>query len=143
MPGKPPHPQSGRAGTRQRSGGETPLPKAGGRPKGDPSTMGNVRSPLPSGAAGSSSRPAGDADWPQASRGMRARRALELFLAVQASDDASGGEESAMGLSLITAIVAHNKRGASRLSHITGTRIEWRPSGRLLRRDHPFLQVVR
>ena len=81
------------AGTQRRSAGDTTSKKAVGRPKGAPSTIVNVRIPLPLLAQLDCylDRLEGRTGL-KANRGMIARRALELFLASHASDDARGGE---------------------------------------------------
>ena len=94
MPGKPRHTERGRARTLQRSAEDTTLPKPVGRPKGDSSTIMNVRIPLP--LLAQLERYLDQLEWRtglKANRGMIARRALELFLAAHASDDVPGREE--------------------------------------------------
>jgi hypothetical protein len=90
---KPHRSMRGLVGTQQRSAGDDTPKKAVGRPKGAPSTIVNVRIPLPLLAQLDRylDRLEGRTGL-QANRGMIARRALELFLALHASDDARGGE---------------------------------------------------
>jgi hypothetical protein len=79
----------------------------------------------------------------KANRGMIAWRALGLFLASHTTENAVGREREEAVLSSITAIVAHNRRGYSRLSHITGARMRCCPSRRARRRNRLFLQEVK
>jgi hypothetical protein len=90
---KPHRSVRGLAGTQRRSAGEDTPKKPVGRPKGAPSTIVNVRIPLPLLAQLDRylDRLEGRTGL-KANRGMIARRALELFLASHASDDAPGGE---------------------------------------------------
>lgn len=90
---KPPRSMRGLVGTQRRSAGDDTPKKAVGRPKGAPSTIVNVRIPLPLLAQLDRylDRLEGRTGL-KANRGMIARRALELFLASHASDDASGRE---------------------------------------------------
>jgi hypothetical protein len=90
---KPQRSMRGLAKAQRRSARDDTPKKAVGRPKGAPSTIVNVRIPLPLLAQldrhldrleGRTGR--------KANRGMIARRALELFLASHASDDAPGRE---------------------------------------------------
>jgi hypothetical protein len=83
----------GLARTQRRSAGDDTAKKAVGRPKGAPSTIVNVRIPLPLLAQLDRylDRLEGRTGL-KANRGMIARRALELFLVSHASDDAPGGE---------------------------------------------------
>jgi hypothetical protein len=65
-----------------------------GRPKGEPSTIVNVRLPLT--LLAQLDRYLDQLEWQtglKANRGMIARRALELFLASHTSENASGREE--------------------------------------------------
>ena len=65
-----------------------------GRPKGEPSTIVNVRLPLT--LLAQLDRYLDQLEWQtglKANRGMIARRALELFLASHTSEKASGREE--------------------------------------------------
>jgi hypothetical protein len=81
------------AGTQRRSAEDDTPKKAVGRPKGLPSTIVNVRIPLPLLAQLDRylDRLEGRTGL-KANRGMIARRALELFLASHASDDTPEGE---------------------------------------------------
>jgi hypothetical protein len=90
---KPHHSRRGRVRTQRRSAGDDTSKKAVGRPKGTPSTIVNVRIPLPLLAQLDRylDRLEGRTGL-KANRGRIARRALELFLASHASDDARGGE---------------------------------------------------
>jgi hypothetical protein len=93
MPVKPRHTSKGLAGALQRIAGDAASPKPVGRPKGAPSTIVNVRIPLP--LLARLDRYLDRLEWQtglKANRGMIARRALELFLASHASTDATGGE---------------------------------------------------
>jgi len=77
---KPRHPMGGLPGPTQPSGDTAKKPM--GRPKGEPSTMVNVRLPLPLVAA--CDRYLDRLEWQTgltANRGMIARRALACFLA--------------------------------------------------------------
>jgi len=67
----------------------------------------------------------------QANRGMLARRALALLVASHASESATGSAGSHGVVAPITAMVAPHRRGDGPLSHLTGTRIPWRPAYRL------------
>jgi hypothetical protein len=90
---KPRRPRGGRPGP-QRSAGDLATAKTPvGRPKGEPSTMVNVRLPLPLVAAldrylARLARQTGL----RANRGMITRRALALFVASHAAEAARGGE---------------------------------------------------
>jgi hypothetical protein len=90
---KPHRSRRGLGGTQRHPAGEDTPKKAVGRPKGAPSTIVNVRIPLPLLAQLDRylDRLEGRTGL-KANRGMIARRALELFLASHASDDAPGGE---------------------------------------------------
>ena len=76
-----------------RPGGKLPSKPSGGRPKGAPSTIVNVRLPLTLMAELDRylDRLEGQTGL-KANRGMIARRALELFLASHASTDATAQE---------------------------------------------------
>jgi hypothetical protein len=90
---KPRRPRGGRPGP-QRSAGDLATAKPPvGRPKGEPSTIVNVRLPLPLVAEldrylDRLERQTGL----RANRGMITRRALALFLASHAAEAARGGE---------------------------------------------------
>ena len=86
MTGKPPPIQRGGAGA-------PAPPKPVGRPKGEPSTIVNVRIPLPLLAQLDRylDRLEGQTGL-KANRGMIARRALELFLASHAAADMPSGK---------------------------------------------------
>ena len=91
MPVKPRHPLGGLPGPTQPSGDTAKKPV--GRPKGEPSTMVNVRLPLTLVAQldrylDRLERQTGL----KANRGMIARRALALFLASHGSEDATARE---------------------------------------------------
>jgi hypothetical protein len=91
---KPRHPVGGLPGRAQPSGDTVPTKKSVGRPKGEPSTIVNVRLPLTLVAQldrylDRLERQTGL----KANRGMIARRALELFLASHASADSTAREE--------------------------------------------------
>jgi hypothetical protein len=78
----------------QRGGAGAPAPpKPAGRPKGEPSTIVNVRIPrtLLAQLDRYLDRLEGQTGL-KANRGMIARRALELFLASHAADDAPSGK---------------------------------------------------
>jgi hypothetical protein len=71
-----------------------PAPQPVGRPKGEPSTIVNVRLPLT--LLAQLDRYLDQLEWQtglKANRGMIARRALELFLASHTSENASGRGE--------------------------------------------------
>jgi hypothetical protein len=73
---------------------EPPAKPPVGRPKGEPSTIVNVRLPLT--LLAQLDRYLDQLEWQtglKANRGMIARRALELFLASHTSEKASGREE--------------------------------------------------
>jgi hypothetical protein len=75
------------------SGGETPTQPSVGRPKGEPSTIVNVRLPLPQVAQ--LDHYLDRLEWQtglKANRGMIVRRALALFLASHAAEDAPGSK---------------------------------------------------
>ncbi len=93
MPVKPRRPVGGLPGPAQLSGDTVTTKKPVGRPKSEPSTMVNVRLPLPLVAAldrylDRLERQTGL----KANRGMIARRAVELFLASHAAEDATARE---------------------------------------------------
>ena len=85
----PPHSEHEHAGTVAYAAGLPALPKPVGRPKGDPSTIINVRLPLALLAQLDRylDRLEGRTGL-KANRGMITRRALEVFLATHAADDA-------------------------------------------------------
>jgi hypothetical protein len=90
MPVKPRRPVGGLPGPAQPSGDPATAKKPVGRPKGAPSTIGNVRLPLTLVAAldrylDQLERQTGL----KANRGMIARRAVALFLASHASEEAT------------------------------------------------------
>jgi hypothetical protein len=75
------------------SGGETPTKPSVGRPKGEPSTIVNVRLPLTQVAQ--LEHYLDRLEWQtglKANRGMIVRRALALFLASHAAEDAPSSE---------------------------------------------------
>lgn len=84
----PPHSEHEHAGTAAPDPGFPALPKPVGRPKGDPSTIINVRLPLTLLAQLDRylDRLEGRTGL-KANRGMITRRALELFLATHAAGD--------------------------------------------------------
>ena len=93
MTTKPRRPVGGLPGPAQPSGDTIPAKQPAGRPKGVPSTIVNVRLPLPLVAEldrylDRLERQTGL----KANRGMIARRALELFLASHASAGATARE---------------------------------------------------
>jgi len=93
MPVKPRRPVGGLPGPAQLSGDTVTTKKPVGRPKSEPSTSVNVRLPLPLVAAldrylDRLERQTGL----RANRGMIARRAVELFLASHAAEDATARE---------------------------------------------------
>ena len=90
---KPRRPVGGLRGPAQLSGDTVTTKKPVGRPKGEPSTIVNVRLPLTLVAQldrylDRLERQTGL----KANRGMIARRALELFLASHTTQDSSGSE---------------------------------------------------
>src|SRR5215831_6560048 len=90
---KPRRPVDGLPGRAQPSGDTVPTKKSVGRPKGEPSTIVNVRLPLTLVAQldrylDRLERQTGL----QANRGMIARRALECFLASHVAQDTPGSE---------------------------------------------------
>jgi hypothetical protein len=92
MTRKPGRPREGLPGPQRQSGDKTRAKKPVGRPKGAPSTVVNVRLPLPLVAQLDRylDRLEGQTGL-KANRGMIARRALELFLASHAADDPTDG----------------------------------------------------
>jgi len=108
---KPSRPGGCGPGGLRPSGGKPTTKPSVGRPKGEPSTIVNVRLPLTLVAELDRylDRLEGQTGL-KANRGMIARRALELFLASHVSTDATVREGSEVALSPITGIVAHNRR---------------------------------
>ena len=93
MPVKPRRPVGGLPGPVQPSRDTGTAKKPVGRPKGAPSTMVNVRLPLPLVAALDRYLDRIESQTGlKANRGMIARRALELFLTSHASTEATTGE---------------------------------------------------
>src|ERR671933_1183533 len=91
MPVKPRHPLGSLPGPTQLSG--DPAKKPVGRPKGEPSTIVNVRLPLTLVAQLDRYLDRLESQTGlKANRGMIARRALELFLASHASEEATARE---------------------------------------------------
>ena len=93
MPVKPRRPGGSRRGPALPSGDTATAKRPAGRPKGEPSTIVNVRLPLPLVAQldrylDRLERQTGL----KANRGMIARRALALFLASHASEEATARE---------------------------------------------------
>src|SRR4029453_2059098 len=90
---KPRCPMDDRPSPRLQVGDLARAKKPAGRPKGEPSTIVNVRLPLPLVAALDRylDRLEGQTGL-KANRGMIARRALELFLASHGSEDATARE---------------------------------------------------
>jgi hypothetical protein len=93
MPVKPRRPVGSRLGPALSSGDTATAKRPAGRPKGEPSTIVNVRLPLALVAQldrylDRLERQTGL----KANRGMIARRALELFLASHGSEDATARE---------------------------------------------------
>jgi hypothetical protein len=90
---KPRRPRGGRPGPQRSAGDLATAKQPAGRPKGEPSTIVNVRLPLTLVAELDRYL-----DWLEgqtglkANRGMITRRALALFLASHAAEDARGGE---------------------------------------------------
>ena len=93
MTTKPRRPVGGLPGPAQPSGDTIPAKQPAGRPKGVPSTIVNVRLPLPLVAELDRylDRLEGQTGL-KANRGMITRRALALFLASHAAEDGRGGE---------------------------------------------------
>ena len=88
MPGTPQPHAHAVTGTTTQDTERTAPPKPVGRPKGDPSTIINVRLPLP--LVAQLDRYLDRVEWQtalKANRGMIMRRALELFLATHATDN--------------------------------------------------------
>ena len=88
MPVTPPHRAPEYPGTTMQDAGDAARPKPVGRPKGDPSTIMNVRLPLA--LLAQLDRYLDRLEWQtgrKANRGTITRRALELFLATHAADD--------------------------------------------------------
>jgi hypothetical protein len=87
------HPMDDRPRPRQQAGDLASTKKPAGRPKGEPSTIVNVRLPLTLVAALDRylDRLEGQTGL-KANRGMIARRALELFLASHAVESPRGGQ---------------------------------------------------
>jgi hypothetical protein len=91
MPVKPRHPLGGRPGPTPLAG--DPARKPVGRPKGEPSTIVNVRLPLTLVAQLDRYLDRLESQTGlKANRGMIARRALELFLASHRAEDATARE---------------------------------------------------
>ena len=89
----PRRPRGGRPGPRQSAGDLVTAKQPAGRPKGDPSTIVNVRLPLTLVAELDRYLDRLESQTGlKANRGMIARRALELFLASHASADATARE---------------------------------------------------
>ena len=90
---KPRRPVGRLPGPAQPSGDTATAKKPVGRPKGEPSTIVNVRLPLPLVAELDRylDRLEGQTGL-KANRGMITRRALALFLASHAAEDGRGGE---------------------------------------------------
>ena len=93
MPVKPRRPVGGLPGPAQPPEDPAPAKQPVGRPKGVPSTIVNVRLPLPLVAELDRylDRLEGQTGL-KANRGMITRRALALFLASHAAEDGRGGE---------------------------------------------------
>jgi hypothetical protein len=88
MPVTPPSRELVHPGTPMPDAGGITRPKSVGRPKGDPSTILNVRLPLT--LVAELDRSLDRLEWQtglKANRGMITRRALELFLATHAADN--------------------------------------------------------
>jgi len=93
MPVKPGHPMGGRPGSQRSAGDLATAKQPAGRPKGEPSTIVNVRLPLPLVAELDRYLDRLESQTGlKANRGMIARRALALFLASHASADATARE---------------------------------------------------
>jgi hypothetical protein len=90
---KPRRPVGGRPGSAQLSADPVTIKKPVGRPKGEPSTIVNVRLPLP--LVAQLDRYLDRLEQQtglKANRGMIARRALALFLASHSAADATASE---------------------------------------------------
>ena len=86
-------PMGGLPGTQQPAGAWSPAKQPVGRPQGEPSTIVNVRLPLPLVAELDRYRDRLEGQTGlKANRGMITRRALALFLASHAAEDGRGGE---------------------------------------------------
>ena len=90
---KPRRPMGGRPGPQRQAGDQATAKKPAGRPKGESSTLVNIRLPLTLVAELDRylDRLEGQTGL-KANRGMITRRALALFLASHAAEDARGGE---------------------------------------------------
>jgi hypothetical protein len=90
---KPRRPMDGRPGPQQQAGDVVIAKKPAGRPKGEPSTIVNVRLPLTLVAELDRylDRLEGQTGL-KANRGMIARRALELFLTSHTAEASRGGQ---------------------------------------------------
>jgi hypothetical protein len=90
---KPRRPIGGQSGSQRQAGDQATAKKPAGRPKGEPSTIVNIRLPLTLVAELDRylDRLEGQTGL-KANRGMITRRALALFLASHAAEDARGGE---------------------------------------------------
>src|SRR3989442_15298738 len=89
----PRRPIGGRPGPQRQAGDQAPAKKPAGRPKGEASTIVNIRLPLTLVAELDRylDRLEGQTG-PKANRGMITRRALALFFGAHAAEDARGGE---------------------------------------------------
>ena len=90
---KPRRPRGGRPGPQRSAGDLATAKQPAGRPKGEPSTIVNVRLPLP--LVAQLDHYLDRLEWQtglKANRGMIVRRALALFLASHAAEDAPGSE---------------------------------------------------
>ena len=88
---KPRRPRGGRPGPQRSAGDLATAKQPAGRPKGEPSTIVNVRLPLP--LVAQLDHYLDRLAWQtglKANRGMIVRRALALFLASHAAEDAPG-----------------------------------------------------
>jgi hypothetical protein len=93
MTGTPRRPRGGRPGPRQSAGDLGTAKQPAGRPKGEPSTMVNVRLPLTLVAELERYLARLESQTGlKANRGMIARRAFALFLASHASAEATARE---------------------------------------------------
>jgi len=137
---KPSRPGGCGPGGLRPSGGKPTTKPSVGRPKGEPSTIVNVRLPLTLVAELDRYLDRLEVQTGlKANRGMIARRALELFLASHAATDATAREGEEVALSSITGIVVYNRRRDGRLSHITETQGAWPPDRRLTKREKCLL----